>query len=418
MMNHLRDELKQPRGRVALTALVVLGLLWSGITAADWYMRFHWFQWQRSFVSGPLKPRYMGDAAPWSTNRVAPSVGGDLSALLGLPAAKARFAVPRTNAYEIVMDEFGFPNQPPTTNQIYPVVLAGDSYMLQGRGMDRLPGARLSQILQQPVYTLAYAGRGAVFALGAYLEHPNFRARPPKVLVWGVIERDVSGYFFDSMSFTIANFMAQTNRSVATNTSGSPAARIQWPQLSASRLRTSLPNTSIAAQLTRRFWTKFRYAVWGALSPDVLESVGPVAGQPMLFYKDSINALNWSPEIRDVPGMSAAAAYRQHDYFRPRGVEWIILLIPDKEQVYREYLPASAQQSGREIPESCFAALEDALRAEGIRVVNLLPAFRAAAARGELLYWPDDTHWNDRGVEIASQEIAKEVLAAQARGVP
>jgi hypothetical protein len=44
-------------------------------------------------------------------------------------------------------------------------------------------------------------------------------------------------------------------------------------------------------------------------------------------------------------------------------------------------------------------------------VLNLTPEFRKQAeallARGEYLYWLDDTHWNAEGIRVAAQEIAK-----------
>lgn len=39
--------------------------------------------------------------------------------------------------------------------------------------------------------------------------------------------------------------------------------------------------------------------------------------------------------------------------------------------------------------------------------IDLLPAFRDAVARGELLYYPYDTHWNQAGHTLAGQTIAE-----------
>ena len=38
-------------------------------------------------------------------------------------------------------------------------------------------------------------------------------------------------------------------------------------------------------------------------------------------------------------------------------------------------------------------------------VVNLMPVFQEATARGEQLYWRDDTHWNDAGIRLAAEEL-------------
>jgi SGNH hydrolase-like domain, acetyltransferase AlgX len=54
---------------------------------------------------------------------------------------------------------------------------------------------------------------------------------------------------------------------------------------------------------------------------------------------------------------------------------------------------------------------EAALRSLKIPVVNLAPALRVQAEAGidrhEYLYWRNDTHWNRRGVNITSAEIAR-----------
>jgi SGNH hydrolase-like domain, acetyltransferase AlgX len=46
-----------------------------------------------------------------------------------------------------------------------------------------------------------------------------------------------------------------------------------------------------------------------------------------------------------------------------------------------------------------------------IEYIDLTPVFRAAAARGELIYRPDDIHWAPAGHRLAA-EITMEVLAS------
>ena len=51
------------------------------------------------------------------------------------------------------------------------------------------------------------------------------------------------------------------------------------------------------------------------------------------------------------------------------------------------------------------AAIAQGLDAAGVPVVNLMPVFQEATARGERLYWRDDTHWNDAGIRLAAEEL-------------
>lgn len=48
-------------------------------------------------------------------------------------------------------------------------------------------------------------------------------------------------------------------------------------------------------------------------------------------------------------------------------------------------------------------ALVSRLHEEGIGVLDLTPAFQAAAARGEKLYWSTDNHWAPAGNELAAR---------------
>lgn len=395
-----------------LPLLIVVGA-WAAVGSLDWVMRFRWFQWQRSFVLSGLKPRYFGDWTPLATNHVAAGRGGDLSRLIGIPAAAAPFEVERPDDYAVVTDEYGFPNVPPTTNRWYPIAVVGDSYMLQGRGMTNLMASRIARITGQEAYTVAHAGRGAVFALSGFLDHPIFRAHPARVVVWGIAERDTTGMFFDSM---LTQVMTRYYKPDFIANAAESGPRILWSELLPDRIKRSLPNTSFAAQMLRRIWNQVRYVIFRRITPEVLPSSGAFHGQPLLFYREAVKAMQWSAQVREVPRMLYGGRVAQENFFGPRGLAWIIVLIPDKEQVYRDLLPPEARAGG-EPPPSCLDEVAEGLRKEGVHVVNLLPAFREAAARGELLYWPDDTHWNDAGMELAARLIGAEILALPPDGV-
>jgi hypothetical protein len=50
--------------------------------------------------------------------------------------------------------------------------------------------------------------------------------------------------------------------------------------------------------------------------------------------------------------------------------------------------------------------LENWCRDHGIAYLNLTEALKAHAAQGELVYFPDDGHWNAHGHEIVATTIA------------
>jgi hypothetical protein len=92
----------------------------------------------------------------------------------------------------------------------------------------------------------------------------------------------------------------------------------------------------------------------------------------------------------------------------------LVVFIPTKIEVYGSLVD---QQSGprllSRIDEQLrfqmnhSEALEVLCQEQGLRLVNLLPLFKALARDGNVLYHPFDTHWNMTGRKAAAQAIAK-----------
>jgi SGNH hydrolase-like domain, acetyltransferase AlgX len=86
-----------------------------------------------------------------------------------------------------------------------------------------------------------------------------------------------------------------------------------------------------------------------------------------------------------------------------------VILIPNKYTIYQRLL--AEEHKWPMYGDELLSRNEAALRSLKIPVVNLAPALRAEAEAGidrqEYLYWRNDTHWNWRGVKIASAEIAR-----------
>jgi hypothetical protein len=127
-------------------------------------------------------------------------------------------------------------------------------------------------------------------------------------------------------------------------------------------------------------------------------------GRPMLFIRDiehpgPLPAID--PHIRGIE--------RLRDALREDGHRLAVYLVPDKLTVYRDLLevPAASGDTGPRI----LAEFDRRIRSLGIPTVNLEPVLHGAAEqamkKGELIYWPDDTHWNPAGIEVAAREISR-----------
>ena len=377
-------------GRCRLIVLLFLGMLLS-IAGGDWIMRIRWFQWHRSLILRPAST-FDGPRAPLQTNVTGTSRGGDLSHMLAIPVVAERFEEVRPGATNVT-DEFGFRNVPPVSGRAYPVVVVGDSYMYTGTRMEDVFSAQLESRLGVPVYNHAYDGRGPFWGLVRFLLSDRFKAHEPRVLVWGIVERELEGYAFAGIGYQLAFHRNAMNAPVVANC-------VDWQALSPRRLRTSLPNTSILAGTARKAWIQIRYRALGRLNPDVIPSRD--GGQ--LFYKFSAEPLFWSREKRNVRAISAAIVQVASNA-AARNMQLAVVLIPDKERICVDQVPES-YIGRRKIVPSILGELAQDLETRGIPAVDLTPGFLRASGAGRQLYWRDDTHWNAEGIRLAADETA------------
>lgn len=99
---------------------------------------------------------------------------------------------------------------------------------------------------------------------------------------------------------------------------------------------------------------------------------------------------------------------------RALGVRPVLAIAPEPCQVHADLCGGAPALSASTIPQDELRAA--AVRA-GIDVVDLLPSFRSAAARGRRLYYALDLHWNEEGNRLAA-EILAATLAPSVRSDP
>jgi hypothetical protein len=101
---------------------------------------------------------------------------------------------------------------------------------------------------------------------------------------------------------------------------------------------------------------------------------------------------------------------------RREGFRLVVFYIPIKFRVYGSvctFPPGSPCQTWQPWDlESRFAAMA---REEGIELVSLTAPMREAARAGELLYVPEDSHWNAAGHAFVAHQLAR-LWAAVQRG--
>jgi len=321
---------------------------------------------------------------------------GDLAALANLPDRR------EYRLLRFTTDELGFRNA--TARAAFAAVLFGDSFAY-GSGIDdadTLP-AQLGDVLGCAVYNAA--GAGAHHA-GEILGVTRRIGLSRGLVIMERVERELRTVPTDASAVVAGAFVAdpapmhvrlagmgRAGTSLLTRAAGRLGREAEM-MAALSPLRIFTTRLHKAIENDRLLPNSYaRQAVMGTL----------VNGDWMLFYPDELQA---DTESAPAPTAYWTALRRE---LRAHGLELLVLLVPDKHTVYHELLRTPLAPAAR--PGERMDGLEHALTDAGVPVVNLRGVFTTTArrlfARGQYLYWRDDTHWNPRGVRIAAAEIAR-----------
>jgi hypothetical protein len=175
-----------------------------------------------------------------------------------------------------------------------------------------------------------------------------------------------------------------------------------------------------------------RYGAWWAISPLKITSIrtykrfydgrflpnelgGRVEirhlpnGQRILLNPEKVRSDGSRPDPRFVRRTVEYFDW-MNKFFRQRNVNFVALLVPDKETVYGPQLSLPASGS------TFLDSLEKELRGRNIHTLNALTVLRQTAdedwTTGKLSYYREDHHWNTRGVERVATALAGTIRAS------
>lgn len=191
-----------------------------------------------------------------------------------------------------------------------------------------------------------------------------------------------------------------------------------WPEWHATKFE-KWP-AAVEAWLGDHFPSRTRVVQWYGIvrhrwlgEPSTLVTVGR---NDWLFYTGEMTV----PDLlgRDRLSDGELAAWRtaiegRRAWWRERGADYLLVLVPNKSTMYPELLPAFLRAQVR---PGKLDQLVTYLREKStpVPVLDLRPVLRAAKAR-QLIYWPTDSHWNAEGL-IASCDAIMDRLGEM--GVP
>lgn len=98
---------------------------------------------------------------------------------------------------------------------------------------------------------------------------------------------------------------------------------------------------------------------------------------------------------------------KRNDELNKIGVKMYVVIIPNKNTVYSDYMPESYTMGSYRR----FDQVVNAFRNAGINVIDVRESLLAAKAKdpARLLYYKTDTHWNNHGGFVAYQQIINEI---------
>lgn len=93
---------------------------------------------------------------------------------------------------------------------------------------------------------------------------------------------------------------------------------------------------------------------------------------------------------------------KRRDWLAERGIRYVIVVAPNKETIYPEFMPPALRPVRQE--SRLDQLLADLRLRSSVDVIDLRPALKNAKL-SQRVYHKTDTHWNDAGALVASREI-------------
>ena len=217
----------------------------------------------------------------------------------------------------------------------------------------------------------------------------------PKLVLWGVVERNL----------TDSNAEIQTLLHMSCPEEISKKTPKDYLFLFAKTLLLE-PTTYVRSSLTQKVGQRIYSEIYFSLlnrpaSPHITMAEDP---SPFIFLKKSVRISQEDFKTRGTGHVQQAIA-NVHSCLASQGITLVFIPIPDKVHIYNTLLPKELQIDYDTDP---LKELASNMQSTGVHTVDILtPYTQHASAHDELLYWPDDTHWNPKGISLAAKTITE-----------
>jgi hypothetical protein len=124
-----------------------------------------------------------------------------------------------------------------------------------------------------------------------------------------------------------------------------------------------------------------------------------------------------SPEEEAALGTVGAVLAEAGRLCESRGARFLVVFVPSKDRIYLDRTRFAANAEPLRWKRNALPRrLEDLVRQADPRAdyLDLTPVFQQRAARGEILYFPQDSHWSPLGHAVAAKAVAARLAGGQA----
>jgi hypothetical protein len=165
-------------------------------------------------------------------------------------------------------------------------------------------------------------------------------------------------------------------------------------------------------------WSKqvaaFHETVRGKLRAAPAKVKGIAGAGGFLFYRNELEFVVGGDLGKQPAGKNPLPVIIEFkDALAARGVDFLFVPVPNKVEVFPERLDAKHAPLVGQVVTPFGRKLISDLGGAGVEVIDLLPRFLAErrndAAAHEALYQAQDTHWSDRGLELAASVVAARI---------
>ena len=397
----LLDDFQAASPRATRIFLGLFLLLWLSLLSADWIGRFALFHWHRTVISPPpaISSANADVQSAYHSVESPPVRGSTFSKAIPLPWLRAPYEELHPSR-TVWTDPDGYDNPPLPPGEHWQGVVVGDSFMLAGS--TQTFAQALTTLTGHPILNRARAAAGPFLELKRYLAAPPLDPSP-SIIIWNLTSRELHGDLFSRQP--IDSWFDARPAPTSPSSPRTPPSRFHPETLHPTTLARTWPNTSLPAYLARHAAAAFSLVVFRSW-PHVALGVPDTPFGPVLFYRENLRFFpHCTPE--QVPAVSRTVL-RVAERLRERGVTLVVLLVPEKDQIYLDLLPPSYRPPI--LPSlDMLNTLENTLRQNGVHTVNLLHPFLSASSTAPFLYWRDDPHWSPPAFSLAAQATAAEI---------